>query len=423
MKSYVTVLTFLCTSLVHSQNVFQTNVGNAQRTYESADFGKVGIGTTNFFADLRVHGALTKMAPDGYRAVIEIDNQYGSFNVGDESYSGFLSNSLLVSRSNSDDPEDPSFHYKSYDFVVKGNGCTGIGFNDPTAQLHVRGVTAEWLKSEIPHELFLVDMGNRERTVLVATKDNRVGINKFNPTYELDILGKTRVSEDLYVGGAVGIGTETPNNKLQVIGSGNFTENLFIVGSVGIGTNSPQAKLDVSGDVRINKNEFYLREGNDQFHGLGWYGTGKPFASQTPDGPVLYGFAGGALGTRYLGVDLCVLSWSHDGKVKIGEVSTPGDYRLYVDKGIMAESFRCAIKTTSDWQDKVFDNNYNLPSLDYVERFISLNRHLPAVPSAQDVVKNGIDLGNISATLLAKIEELTLYIIMQQHEIEELKCK
>lgn len=62
-------------------------------------------------------------------------------------------------------------------------------------------------------------------------------------------------------------------------------------------------------------------------------------------------------------------------------------------------------------------NNYKLKPLNEVAQFIKENRHLPDVPSAGDVQKNGIDVAQMDATLLKKIEELTLYIIQQQQNI------
>ena len=82
---------------------------------------------------------------------------------------------------------------------------------------------------------------------------------------------------------------------------------------------------------------------------------------------------------------------------------------------------RVAVKTSNDWQDAVFNSNYNLRSLEEVSSYIKENKHLPDIPSADEVVKNGIDLGEKNALLLKKIEELTLYMLQQQKEIDMLK--
>lgn len=75
------------------------------------------------------------------------------------------------------------------------------------------------------------------------------------------------------------------------------------------------------------------------------------------------------------------------------------------------------------WADFVFDKNYKLLSLNDVEKFYIKNNHLPSVPSEKEVKANGINSAEMDAILLQKIEELTLYIVQQQKEINELKEK
>lgn len=73
------------------------------------------------------------------------------------------------------------------------------------------------------------------------------------------------------------------------------------------------------------------------------------------------------------------------------------------------------------WSDFVFENDYDLPTLEEVEEHIAENGHLPEIPSEAEVTENGINLGEMDAKLLQKIEELTLYLIEQNKEIKELK--
>ena len=79
------------------------------------------------------------------------------------------------------------------------------------------------------------------------------------------------------------------------------------------------------------------------------------------------------------------------------------------------------MKVYNSWSDYVFDDNYDLPTLPELQKFIKKNHHLPGIPSATEVEKEGIDLGPMQAKLLEKIEELTLYVIGQQKEINELR--
>lgn len=93
------------------------------------------------------------------------------------------------------------------------------------------------------------------------------------------------------------------------------------------------------------------------------------------------------------------------------------NYKLFVNGGILATEVRVA----TTWADYVFEKNYNLLPLNEVESYIKENGHLPNVPSATQVEKDGIEVGEISKIQQEKIEELTLYTIAQQKEIEAQK--
>lgn len=71
----------------------------------------------------------------------------------------------------------------------------------------------------------------------------------------------------------------------------------------------------------------------------------------------------------------------------------------------------------------MFNDNYNLPDISEVESFINENNHLPDVPSAKQVAEEGYSQHDMNKVLLQKIEELTLYIIQQQKEIDALKTQ
>lgn len=121
---------------------------------------------------------------------------------------------------------------------------------------------------------------------------------------------------------------------------------------------------------------------------------------------------------------------NRDGKLIVGDVADygqnitwPGDYRLYVERGILSEKVKVALKTTSDWSDHVFQKGYKLPSFDELSKYIQQKGHLPGIPSAEEMVKNGNDLGKTDAKLLEKIEELTLYVIQLNDENKKIKSE
>lgn len=115
-----------------------------------------------------------------------------------------------------------------------------------------------------------------------------------------------------------------------------------------------------------------------------------------------------------------------NGQMIIGNdvTSFPSTYKLIVKDGILTEKIKVALSTDAvNWSDFVFADDYQLRPLNEVESFVKKNKHLPEIPSAKEVYANGLDLAQMDAKLLQKIEELTLYVIKQQKEIEQLKKK
>ncbi|HMI02910.1 MAG TPA: pyocin knob domain-containing protein [Pedobacter sp.] len=98
--------------------------------------------------------------------------------------------------------------------------------------------------------------------------------------------------------------------------------------------------------------------------------------------------------------------------------TVPSAYKLAVGGGIIAESVK--VKPYAEWPDYVFEEAYPMLSLGDLEKFILKNKHLPDVPAAADVKKEGLDLGEMNVKLLQKIEELTLYLIEKDKEIKKL---
>jgi len=93
------------------------------------------------------------------------------------------------------------------------------------------------------------------------------------------------------------------------------------------------------------------------------------------------------------------------------------NYSLYVEGGLLTEE----IRVMPGWADYVFEDDYKLLSLEEVEQFINKSGHLPNVPSAETVQKTGIELGDIKKVQQEKIEELTLYIIDLNNQLQAIK--
>lgn len=162
-------------------------------------------------------------------------------------------------------------------------------------------------------------------------------------------------------------------------------------GNVGIGTATPQYTLDINGTINATQ---VLQNGSPLFSP--WIQTGDDiFFDQNS-------ITGGSVGIGVAGTSSFFTCPS----------CTGGKYLLAVDGGIRAK----ALKVEPLWSDYVFDSAYNLTPLDSISAYIKENHHLPGVPSAQYVKENGIDVGDTEAMLLAKIEELTLYMIQLQQQ-------
>ncbi len=228
--------------------------------------------------------------------------------------------------------------------------------------------------------------------------------------------------------GNVGIGTATPGEKLSVQGaiesrSGGFrfpdgslqttraftpwqaaTNNriFYAAGDVGIGTANPKASLDVYGDIVLGKpGENFI------IHSRPWIGDALIIAPQNENG--------GWDWTRSF-------TLKDNGQVFIGgelSFSSPHTgYKLAVNGKTVTKE---VIVTIQQWADHVFHDGYQLPALDDVRTFISENHHLPGVPSEEEVISQGIPLGEMNKILLTKVEELTLYVINLQKELNELR--
>lgn len=114
-----------------------------------------------------------------------------------------------------------------------------------------------------------------------------------------------------------------------------------------------------------------------------------------------------------------------EGNIGIG--TTNPTSKLTVAGNIGAREVKVTVDAGADF---VFENDYNLPSLESVDQFIKENKHLPEIASAKEMQKDGINLSEMNIKLLQKMEEMTLYVIeikkeskKQNDEIKKLKSK
>jgi hypothetical protein len=113
------------------------------------------------------------------------------------------------------------------------------------------------------------------------------------------------------------------------------------------------------------------------------------------------------------GVDTSLFRIKGNGNVGIG-TNNP-DTKLAVNGTIHSREVKLNL---TGWPDYVFKSNYHLKNLNDLENYIGKYHHLPELPSAAEVEKNGLNLGEINKILLKKVEELTLYLIEKDNQVK-----
>ncbi|GAB3718599.1 hypothetical protein GCM10027592_61700 [Spirosoma flavus] len=204
-------------------------------------------------------------------------------------------------------------------------------------------------------------------------------------------------------------------------------DNSVILGApdarVGIGNSAPQNKLEITQGLA---NQSGLRLTNLTSNSPASVTNQYKFLTVNSAGDVILGSVNGSARE---GVSESL--WQRKGSflqstqndaVIIGSnvARTPSGYKLFVEEGILTEKVKVAVKNTNDWSDYVFKPNYLLRSLSEVEHYIQQHSHLPGMLSAKEVVEKGVDVAEMDAKLLEKIEELTLYTI-QLEKKDQLK--
>jgi hypothetical protein len=199
----------------------------------------------------------------------------------------------------------------------------------------------------------------------------------------------------------------------------SFT-NLFSIninGKIGVGTEDPKELFHINGSMTTQGNNRGYRfnsfyNGSNKFISTGYAAsllldsTGSLIYSNSSN-------SGSANGAATLRSSFVI---NKDGKVGIGTISPQAE--LAVNGSILAKKVRV---TLTNWPDFVFEKNYKLPSLKQVEKYINKYKHLENVPSRDEVLKKGSEIGDMQSILLQKIEELTLYIIDLNKRIEKLE--
>lgn len=212
-------------------------------------------------------------------------------------------------------------------------------------------------------------------------------------------------------------------------------------GDVGIGTTSPLAPLDVRGrQVYLGSIPMSIGYSGYDFPSIGYNvlftGTNDAYIYKLNDYASWINFNMGGMRFRVAPhAPVAGASIQYDDAMVINQYGNVGigvtnpQHKLSVNGSIYASEIKVTTNVTAnefkvndrEWSDFIFDKDYKLPSLDHVESYIKENKHLPDVPSAQDIKKNGLAMADMMAKQMQKIEELTLYVIELKKQNEELR--
>jgi len=194
----------------------------------------------------------------------------------------------------------------------------------------------------------------------------------------------------------------------------------YNTGNVGISTNAPGQRLAIQGGVRVdNGNAFNGIVSSSTSNTVPWLTFGSSGSGEGIGSTRLSGYPN-INGLDFYSSYTIRMSLTNSGHLLIGKNTQANSaYILDVNGNVRANQ----MVVNSTGADFVFDAAYQLPALLTVESYIRQHHHLPGIPSANQMEKDGLNVGDNQTLLLQKIEELTLYLIQMQKDNEALKTR
>ncbi len=346
--------------------------------------GNLGIGTTSPNAKLDVNGIIQAGDNNATKGGVFLAQKYGGNDYIGTLSSNYSSGALILGYGAAG---------------MKNQGASGHlvstfdNFSSHRGALRIGKGTLEFLSTPSAVQT-TVDSELSVKSRFYVDNNGDVGIGTTDPGAKIDLLTDLTSFESFLQAKTKDAPEDYFALKNATGANGQFIPNL-----IGRHTSDNRSALYLSG---------WIKEGNDQ-----------------GDNPIM------TFDSRIEGkpaINRPLFGWdSHgqrrmtllaNGDLGIGTANTKG-FKLGVKGKIAAEEVKVA--AFSNWSDFVFYENYDLPTLTEVENHIKEKGHLKDIPSAEEVAKDGFYLGAMDARLLQKIEELTLYTIEQQKEIEQLK--
>lgn len=322
--------------------------------------------------------------------------------------------------------------------TIDENGLVGIGTGTPVSPLTINGTNAS---------LQMQHNGINRGIVQALGTDLVIGTNSTNTTGNLLFQTKQVDRMTIDQNGNTGIGTITPGSILTIndvdpilqLRNGDVDKGFVQVVSndMKIGTNisntlgkfvirtagADRVEVDGSGNMSSFGN-ITVEKTNPRISFTDPTGTSLiSFSNSTKDLTIQKtSLGGGSLVLRADGgLGSTTLNLTTSGLLNFGTGLNPATYKFSVEGKVIATDFTAL--PVGSWPDYVFENDYRLRSLAEVKQFIDVNKHLPNIPPASQIEKEGIQLGDMSKRLIEKVEELTLYIIQLQEQVDTMKKK
>ncbi len=383
MKKVLLIYTFgLISVFISGQNIFPPS-------------GNTGIGTTSPFSDLHITSPLNpqiqlRSQATGLRGLwITTDDSNGIISLN-SSYNNSGAYPIVFQMGNQEK------------LRITNQGFIGIGYASPDAKLHVYGEEAG--QGNVLASIMIGKNNGPEIQAIQESADDDVQSLAFRVKSSSTNADDNFEALRIYKNGNIGFGISSPKGKLEIYNSATFNTDMTAVAQDHILLSAPDP-------------------GNGNYFGsITWQSGGRRRASivatREHDDKDYVGIAFFTKGTDGSGPIYESMRITRNGNVLIGKTSQQNSsYKLDVAGSIRANE----VKVNLDGADFVFEPDYKLKPLDEVETFVKENKHLPDIEPAVEMKTEGTNLGEMNTKLLQKIEELTLYVIDINKEVEKLK--
>ncbi|MCO5949828.1 SlyX family protein [Mucilaginibacter flavidus] len=286
--------------------------------------------------------------------------------------------------------------------IITTTNSVGIGTTTPSAKLHV-----------VSAEVRLTGIG----TTGIASS-GVYSVYDSNNTTRVGYFGDASAgNSDMYLRADVGaLNFSTSSGSMYLGTTGNF----------GIGTVAPIAKLSVAVNTTATDGLFIQNSSNTTYGTFMAAGSAGGGFSNWANSMVLESVpvsTGGFVLSSYTG-NITFQTSSRTNRMTITSAGNVGIGTTTPDQALSVNGTvhsKAVVVDNSIFPDYVFNKTYALRPLSAVKTYIDLNHHLPEMPSAAEVAKNGQNLGEINTLLLKKVEELTLYMIEKDKQVKALE--